>query len=191
MAESESLESEYRAALDLLRNEQFDRAMESFKQLSVYHIESRAYYGWLLERGRGCAKDVLQARALYQSASEAGSKIAQYFLGSSHWRRGDADEGVAWLKRAAAQNDAPAIYLLSRAYRIGRGVGKDTKQARHYLEQAAALGHLYALRDIQYYSMAGEYGVLALVRAPLMVLPALLRIARVLLRAPNDPRIAR
>jgi|SRR5688572_29336370 len=189
--EPELREAEYRNALELLRRERFEQAAEIFKRLSASHIGARAYYGWLLERGLGCTKDSSQAGELYRSAAEEGSSIAQFFLGSMYWRQRNGTECVKWFERAAAQGDAPADYCLNRIYRTGKVVTRNKEKARFHLGRAAARGHLYALRDVQYYSLLGEYGSLALLRAPFLVLPALLRVMRALVRTPNDPRVAR
>jgi len=108
-----------------------------------------------------------------------------------HWRLRNGAECVKWFERAAAQGDAGADYCLNRVYRTGRIVPRDKERARLHLGRAAAQGHLCALRDIQYHSFLGEYGVLALLRAPFRVIPALVAVMRALLNNPNDPRLAR
>ena len=189
--ESELREAEYQEALELLRRKQHGQAAEIFKRLSVSHLGARTYYAWLLERGLGCTKDNSQARELYQSAAEEESSIAQFFLGYMHWRLRNGTECTKWFERAAAQGYAPADYCLNRVYRTGKIVPLNREKARFHLDRAAAQGHLYALRDVQYYSLLGDYGVLALLRAPFLILPAILRVVQALVHTPNSPRVAR
>ncbi len=187
----EQSESEYRSALELLRRKQFEQAAVIFKRLSVSHLAARAYLGWLVERGLGCTKDNSQARDLYQSAAEGGSRIAQFFLGYMYWRQGNGTECLKWFERAAAQGYAPAEYCLNRVYRSGKITTRNRTKARWHLDRSAAQGHLYALRDVQYYSLLGEYGLWALLRAPFLTLPAIIEVIRTLVHAPDDPRVAR
>jgi TPR repeat protein len=189
--EAELLGAEYRNGLELLRRKRHTEAAEIFKRLSTSHVGARAYYAWLLERGLGCTKDNSEARRLYQSAAEGGSRIAQFFLGCMHWRLRGGTECVHWFERAAAQGYAGADYCLNRVYRTGTIAARNKEKARLHLGRAAALGHLYALRDIQYYSFLGEYGAVALLCAPFRVVPALFAVMRAILANPSDPRLAR
>jgi hypothetical protein len=55
--------------------------------------------------------------------------------------KGDVDEGIRWLRKAAKRGDAVAQYNLGRAYLDGEGVTKNIRRARTWLTKAAARKH--------------------------------------------------
>lgn len=71
--------------------------------------------------------------------------------GVDAWAAGDFARAVAEWKAPAAKGDADALFNLAQAYRLGRGVAEDVKQAETLYARAAAKGHLKA---------ADNYGLL-------------------------------
>lgn len=71
--------------------------------------------------------------------------------GVDAWSAGDYAGAVAEWRGPAAKGDADALFNLAQAYRLGRGVQMDPKQAETYYARAAAKGHLKA---------ADNYGLL-------------------------------
>jgi len=71
--------------------------------------------------------------------------------GVDAWAAGDFARAVAEWKSPAAKGDADALFNLAQAYRLGRGVPEDIKQAEALYARAAAKGHLKA---------ADNYGLL-------------------------------
>jgi cell division protein FtsN len=71
--------------------------------------------------------------------------------GVDAWAAGDFGRAIAEWKGPAAQGDADALFNLAQAYRLGRGVPEDVKQAEALYARAAAKGHLKA---------ADNYGLL-------------------------------
>ncbi|MDC8450964.1 MAG: sel1 repeat family protein [Nitrospira sp.] len=77
--------------------------------------------------------------------AEQGDAFAQYRLGRYYARRDgrQTPESVSWYKKAspglhrlAETGNGQAMYVLGVMYAYGRGVARDTKQARHWLTQA-------------------------------------------------------
>ncbi|MDF0675293.1 MAG: hypothetical protein P0120_13280 [Nitrospira sp.] len=77
--------------------------------------------------------------------AEQGDAFAQYRLGRYYARRNGSQtpESVNWYKKAspglhrlAETGNGQAMYVLGVMYAYGRGVTRDTKQARHWLTQA-------------------------------------------------------
>lgn len=77
--------------------------------------------------------------------AEQGDAFAQYRLGRYYARRGgrQTPEAVSWYKKAspglhrlANTGNGQAMYVLGVMYAYGRGVTRDTEQARHWLTQA-------------------------------------------------------
>ncbi|MDF0666651.1 MAG: hypothetical protein P0119_11355 [Nitrospira sp.] len=77
--------------------------------------------------------------------AERGDAFAQYRLGRYYARRDGSQtpESINWYKKAAPSlhrlaetGNGQAMYVLGVMYAYGRGVSRDTKQARHWLTQA-------------------------------------------------------
>ncbi|MBS0183912.1 MAG: SEL1-like repeat protein [Nitrospira sp.] len=77
--------------------------------------------------------------------AEQGDAFAQYRLGRYYAQRDGprTPESVSWYKKAshglhrlAGTGNGQAMYVLGVMYAYGRGVTRDTKQARHWLAQA-------------------------------------------------------
>jgi len=77
--------------------------------------------------------------------AEQGDAFAQYRLGRYYARRDGprTPESVSWYKKAshglhrlAGTGNGQAMYVLGVMYAYGRGVTRDTEQARHWLTQA-------------------------------------------------------
>lgn len=71
--------------------------------------------------------------------------------GVDAWAAGDFQRAIAEWKGPAAKGDPDALYNLAQAYRLGRGVPEDLKQAEVLYARAAANGHMKA---------ADNYGLL-------------------------------
>jgi len=81
----------------------------------------------------------------------AGAAQANVKDGVDAWSAGDFPRAVAEWKGPAAKGDPDALFNLAQAYRLGRGVPQDAKQAEALYARAAAKGHIKA---------ADNYGLL-------------------------------
>lgn len=77
--------------------------------------------------------------------------LADVKAGVDAWGRGDYDSAVAEWRDPAAAGDADAQFNMAQAYRLGRGVEADPRQAEIFYKRAAAQGHIQA---------ADNYGLL-------------------------------
>ena len=77
--------------------------------------------------------------------------LADVKAGVDAWANGEFDRAVEEWRSAAARGDADALFNLAQAYRLGRGVPEDLKQAEALYARAAAKGHIKA---------ADNYGLL-------------------------------
>jgi len=64
--------------------------------------------------------------------------------GVDAWTRGDYAGAVRQWRVEAARGDADALFNLGQAYKLGKGVKPDLRQAEQLFAQAAGLGHLQA-----------------------------------------------
>lgn len=81
----------------------------------------------------------------------AGPALADVKTGVDAWARGDYAAAVAEWREPAAKGDPDAQFNLAQAYRLGRGVEANQKQAEVLYAKAAAQGHIKA---------ADNYGLL-------------------------------
>lgn len=81
----------------------------------------------------------------------AAPAAADVKAGVEAWGRGDYATAVREWQGPAAKGDADALFNLAQAYRLGRGVPEDLRQAEALYARAAAQGHIKA---------ADNYGLL-------------------------------
>jgi TPR repeat protein len=62
-----------------------------------------------------------------------------YFYG--HGVKKDERKAVEWYKKAAAKNDAKALYNLGHCYADGEGVKQSNRWAKHFFTKAFEYGH--------------------------------------------------
>ncbi|GAB5348179.1 SPOR domain-containing protein [Alteriqipengyuania sp. 357] len=80
--------------------------------------------------------------------SVPGLALADVNTGVAAWKQGDYATAVAEWRGPAAQGDADAQFNMGQAYRLGRGVEQNTRQAEVYYAKAAAQGHLKAADNL-------------------------------------------
>ncbi len=74
----------------------------------------------------------------------SGAAWADVKAGVDAWSRGDYGTAVHEWQGPAAAGDPDAMFNLGQAYRLGRGVPKDSAKAEELYARAAAKGHLQA-----------------------------------------------
>ena len=74
--------------------------------------------------------------------------LADVKAGVDAWTAGDYDRAVKEWRDPAASGDPDAQFNLGQAYRLGRGLEQDTRQAELYYAKAAAQGHLKAADNL-------------------------------------------
>lgn len=77
-----------------------------------------------------------------------GIALADVNSGVAAWQEGDYAAAVAEWREPAAQGDPDAQFNMGQAYRLGRGVEQNTRQAEVYYAKAAAQGHLKAADNL-------------------------------------------
>lgn len=99
----------------------------------------------LYARGQGVAQNDAEAVRLCILAANAGCHGAQVELGK--WYRDglhllprDPDQALGWIRKAADDEYADALYELGAMYAFGEGVERDLKTGRFLLKFAAGKG---------------------------------------------------
>lgn len=74
--------------------------------------------------------------------------LADVKAGVDAWSAGDYERAVKEWRDPAAKGDPDAQFNLAQAYRLGRGVEQNSKQAELYYAKAAAQGHIKAADNL-------------------------------------------
>lgn len=77
-------------------------------------------------------------------ASLAAPALADVKAGVDAWQRGDYAAAIKEWRPAAIAGDPDAQFNLAQAYKLGRGMPVDLKQAESWYQKAAAQGHVQA-----------------------------------------------
>jgi TPR repeat protein len=84
----------------------------------------------------------------FRDAAERGDRLAQFdyamMLINGEGVTANADEGLRWLKRAAAANMTQAQYVYGRMFDDGEFVARDPAEAHRWFLKAARQGHVEA-----------------------------------------------
>jgi TPR repeat protein len=86
-------------------------------------------------------------RAAEQGVVEAQNELGVFYQANPNHPQPDSQadaQAVEWFQNAATQDYAEAQYRLGLSYKVGRGVPKNTNQAKYWLQQAAEQGHQLA-----------------------------------------------
>ena len=76
--------------------------------------------------------------------ASASPALADVKAGVDAWERGEFDRAVTEWRDPAAKGDPDAQFNLGQAYKLGRGVPMDLKQAESWYKKAADKGHVQA-----------------------------------------------
>ena len=154
------------------------KAAEYFKKAAAQGF-SMAQFALATQyaKGEGVPQNIDEAIRLYQGPANAGNVRAQVNLATILLEsEKNPSEGVAWLRKAAAQNSPLAKFFLADCLLSGRGVTKNEAEGFKYCKQAAEsglpiaqglLGELYFQgvgtgRDLQqaahWYTQAAAWG---------------------------------
>ena len=107
------------------------------------------------KRGKRMNDELVEAEIAAMALIDAkrGDADAQYFVGTAlidgqdGFKR-NGREAIAWFRRAAAQGNADALYVLACLHEVGDGVRQDPVEARRLFTLAAAHGHVQALLEM-------------------------------------------
>ncbi len=82
--------------------------------------------------------------AVAATLAVAAPAVAELNAGYEAWNRGDYQTAVREWRDLAAKGNADAQFNMAQAYRLGRGVEQNSKQAEILIAKAAAQGHIKA-----------------------------------------------
>ena len=115
------------------------------------HDEACFILGDAYAAGNGVSLDRAKAIAWFKKAAETGHIRAMVRLANALGHPdspASGEEGVRWLKQAAALGDSAAMVFLGFAYREGNGVPRNYEDAAYWFTSAYAAGDLQSMVHI-------------------------------------------
>jgi TPR repeat protein len=150
---------------------------------------SMVYLAHAYRTGIGTGIDLRQAEDWYGRAAKRGSTLASYELGRvclELKRYADAKEAF---NVGTAKSYAPSMHMLGMMYFKGSGVDSDLSKARDLLERSAALGHVFAKRNLAMLLIKGRFGLLQVPRGLWLLLSGFKNAVTTLCADPHSDRL--
>ena len=172
--ESEAL----REAARLVSLGRHDEAVSMVRNLAVEgSSRAQVYLGWMFLSGDAGDQDRDAALRWLQKAAESGDPVGEYYFGCTVFHVVDREEGGRWIRRAAAQDYAAALYWEGRLRESGIGMERDLGRAHSSMSRAAELGHPFAMMWLASRGVRGHEGISGFIKA-LLILPKIPGLAR-------------
>lgn len=121
---------------------EFNEAVTLLRPLVREENKDAAYLlARIYEQGDGVAKDIDEAKRLYQIAAKQGHEDAQQRLDIYEAQGDDQSVVIEWYLPAALEGDTEAQYNLGFMYETGWGVPVNDKEAVRWYRDAAEMQH--------------------------------------------------
>lgn len=139
-----------------------NKAIEHFDNAAVMEFVPALYrLGRLLYEGEEVTQDKISGEVLIRDAALRGHSEAQYFMGLKtanfdldHEANGRA---IDWLRMAAENQNAEAMFALGRAHHFGNGVQRDQFEMTKWYRRGAENGNAEAQLILGMFHETGEY----------------------------------
>ena len=137
----------------------FDKAFKYVHKSTLYNSsEGERKLGYYYEKGIGCDKDLVKARAYYERAAMHGDIKAKYNIGLFYYRNKQFPQAFNLVKESAELAYGKASALLGYFYEHAIGCTQDYALAREAYLKAMELGEKDLYHRLGRYSYYG-YGV--------------------------------
>ena len=106
-------------------------------------MKAPRYLGIMAEKGLGTKKNLEDAIFYYEMGDSAGDIVSQYNLAKIYESQNNYKRAIELYKNAEGRKDveaAPMLVALGDLYKEGKGVAKNTKEARKWYEKAVEAG---------------------------------------------------
>ena len=85
---------------------------------------------------KAATSDMVFSKVVSQISEDGESPEEMCNIGNKYYKEGKYREAAYWYEKAANQGNAPAQYNLGVCYENGRGVKKDLKKAKFWIEKS-------------------------------------------------------
>ena len=129
----------------------FKQALNGFIKLDKDINDPKLEYrmGYMFYQGIGTEQDTEKALEYLKKATVKGHTYAEWMIGKIYLERGEKEDGINWLKKAAEheaaqQENGCAQYYLGKMYLLGEDTERDIEEAVKWFEKASENGNQYA-----------------------------------------------
>jgi uncharacterized protein len=162
-----------------------EQALDVLKSLAERgSVMSMLYVGEAYRFGKGIDIDLVQSQRWFERAASCGSLLGAYEFGRLLYEQKRYNEAIAAFEIGARQSYGPSLNMLARMYLNGQGVSTDINRGRELLEDATAIGNVFAKRSLAGLLLRGTFGPLAFLRGIRLFFGAL---KDILVVAPGNP----
>lgn len=183
-------ETSAKVAYALLRAGRYDEAYPRLRDLeNAGDGWASLHLGWMYHKGLACPTDLERAEASYLRAYERGIPEAAFYLGRLYRSLKRYQEALRYLEEASSRDDPSASYWAYVLYSDSESGKRNSLKAAEFLEKAAALGHIFARRDLAKQMIKGKFGVSRIPYGAWSLIANAIRTARIAASDPEDPRL--
>ncbi|OGB26145.1 MAG: hypothetical protein A3I66_23735 [Burkholderiales bacterium RIFCSPLOWO2_02_FULL_57_36] len=150
---------ELNKAYDAFEAGDYVRAKELFERLVQKNSRAHLYLGWMYDQGLGVGEDLKQAQYHYQCLSNTNDADGKYYLASLFQKKGDLAHAASLYEESAELDHVSAAYWAYALRSEGSAPLVNKDKADFYLKKAAALGHIFAQRDLARQEMKSGAGI--------------------------------
>lgn len=136
------------------RKQDFQLSAKYYLQAAeMGHAAAQCNIGYYYCQGIGVKQNIEKGLAWTRKGAEGGNKYAQYNLACDLIKKGQVDEGISWLEKAARKWHPDAILTCGIAYSGKMGIEKNMLRALGYLLLA-----LFTKNHAQVWQIIGNIG---------------------------------
>jgi uncharacterized protein len=147
-------------ANQLANSRNWPSALEAYSELAQDgDVFAQTQIAAMHYRGKGTARNLLEAEKWYRSAAESGDRYARFVLARFLIDERRELEAFDLLLQLSELPYLPACYWLSRLYSRGERVKKNAQLASYYLQYSGEHGHIWARRELALQKLLGKMGL--------------------------------
>jgi uncharacterized protein len=128
--------------------------------------ECQVFLAWMLGQGIGCDQDEARAAQLYERAAALGNPVGCFYFGRWLTKNGDHTTALRLYRESAKTGYLPAVFRVGYSLVRGKGAAVSMTPGYEFLEEAAAKGHAFALRELAVQDWLGARGFYKRIAAP-------------------------
>jgi TPR repeat protein len=138
--------SEFDRAVAQINAGNYEQARKLLEELES-NEEAQLQLAYLYQTGQGGPKDIEKAQEIYQLLSNSGSANAIYYLASIFLEKRQLRKALDCFERSANFNHVSGAYWAAALHGGLHGNPRNEQKHLFFLNKAASLGHIFALRD--------------------------------------------